>query len=416
MCFPSIEIDQGDVSALRDGESVFILVQPGSFGKQTGLATQILARSAKGVAALGNCVETLSRLSRYLPLNRTANRSKENKLLRRVICGLLILACVSVGGASQTGEPQLAENTLSLDERLGNDDGAALAILFGANMRGILDLCDCSHPRGGLARRVGYVEAFKRKFKETPVIQVEGGFFFSGSLGYAIADLRNEQSARAFSKFPPDVINLGRDDLPYAQKLLARDGLGERVKSLSLIKNIISANGVFGPEVEKPAPYVIKEIGGPRIFGGKKKLKIGFVGLAAPTNPGGGIIDATVTNMFETATKTVLKARKECDVLVLVAHCDLASALRLASENLEVDVVIAADSGGIFNPRRVGNTMVVTAAPGNIHEGDLRLYIDKEGQINYKFRATELDELVPVDPAAAAFVDAARAERDRILR
>jgi 2',3'-cyclic-nucleotide 2'-phosphodiesterase (5'-nucleotidase family) len=264
-----------------------------------------------------------------------------------------------------------------------------------------------------LARRVGYVEAFKKKFKETPVIHVEGGFFFFGGGGYPMADLRNEQAARAFSRFPPDVINLGREDLRYAQRLLARDGFSERVKALPMIKNLISANGVFGPEAVAPAPYMIKEVAGSRIYGGKKKLKIGFIGVAAPTNPGGGVIDATVTNIFETTTRAVLKARKECDVLVIVAHCDLASALRLASENLEADVVIASDSGGIYNPRRIGNTLVVTAAPGNIQESDLRLYFDKDGQISYKFRAIDLDVLVPVDPAAAAFAEAARAERER---
>lgn len=335
--------------------------------------------------------------------------------MRRVLCTVLAFACLSVSGATQTEPPKPGENTLSLDERLGTDDGAALAILFGANMRGNLDLCDCNYPRGGLARRVGYIEAFKRKFKETPVVQVEGGSFFFGGGGYPAADLRNEQAARAFSRFPPDVINLGRDDMPYAQKLLARDGLSERVKMLPMIKNLISANGVFGPEAAPPAPYMIKEVAGPRIYGGKK-LKIGFVGVAAPTNPGGGIIDATVTNLFETTTRAVLKARKECDVLVIVAHCDLASALRLASENLEADVVIAADSGGIYNPRRVGNTLVVSAAPGNIQESDLRLYFDTDGQISYKFRATDLDVLVPVDPAAAAFTEAARAERNSIMR
>lgn len=340
--------------------------------------------------------------------------------MRRVFCTVLAISCLSVCGATQTQPqielPKAGENTLSLDERLGTDDGAALAILFGAGMRGNLDLCDCNYPRGGLARRVGYVEAFKRKFKDTPVVQVEGGSFSFGSGGYPAADLRNEQLVRAFSRFPPDVINLGRDDLPYAQKLLARDGLSERIQRLPMIKNLISANGVFRPEAAPPAPYMIKEVGGPRIYGGKKKLKIGFVGVAAPTNPGGGIIDATVTNMFETTTRAVLKARKECDVLVIVAHCDLASALRLASENLEADVVIAADSGGIYNPRRVGNTMVVCAAPGNIQESDLRLYFDKDGQISYKFRATDLDVLVPVDPAAAAFAEAARAERNGLIR
>lgn len=336
--------------------------------------------------------------------------------MKLVLCAILALACLSISANTQTEPPKPGQNTLSLDERLGTDDGAALAILFGANMHGNLDLCDCNYPRGGLARRVGYVEAFKRKFKDTPVIQVEGGYFFFGSIGYPMADLKNDQVAHALSRFPPEVINLGRDDLSYAQKLLAKEGLSERIKKFPMIKNLISANAVFGTDAEPPLPYTVKEVAGPRIYGGKKSIKIGFIGLAAPTNPGAGVIDATVSNMFQTVTRVVLKARKECDVLVLVAHCDLDSAVRLASENLEVDVVISADSGGIYNPRRIGNTLVVSAAPGNTQESDLRLYIDKQGQITYKFRANDLDTLVPVDPAAAAFADAARAERERILQ
>jgi 2',3'-cyclic-nucleotide 2'-phosphodiesterase (5'-nucleotidase family) len=329
---------------------------------------------------------------------------------------LMIIACWPMYAATQTQAPRPGENTLSLDERLGTDDGAALAILFGAGMRGNIDVCDCNYPRGGLARRLGYVEAFKKKFKETPVILVEGGMFSFGSGGYPVADLRNEQMGRALSRFPHDVINLGRDDMSLAQKLLAREGLSERSQRLPFIKSLVSANGVFGPGSVPPASYLIKEIGGPRIYGGTKKLKIGFVGVAAPTNPGGGIIDATVTNIFEATTRTVLKARKECDVLVVIAHCELETALKLASENLEVDVVIAADSGGIYNPRRVGNTLVVSAAPGNVQQSDLRVYLDKEGQISYKFRATDLDVLVPADPAAAAFAEAARAERNSQMR
>jgi hypothetical protein len=100
-------------------------------------------------------------------------------------------------------------------------------------------------------------------------------------------------------------------------------------------------------------------------------------------------------------------------VLVIVAHCELETGLKLASENLEADVVIASDSGGIYNPRRVGNTLVVTAAPGNIQEGDIRFYFDKDGHVSFKFRATDLDALVPSDPAAAAFVTTARSERGR---
>lgn len=338
------------------------------------------------------------------------------ELLKRTISALLVIGILCVCAATQTAQQKPAENENTFDDRLGADDGAALAILFGAGMRGNLELCDCNVPRGGLARRVGYVEGFKKKFKETPVIQVEAGFFSGGSAGYPGADLSNQHIARAYSRWPIDVINLSRDDLVFARKMLARDGFEARVQSFPMLNNLVSANGVFGNDFVAPAPYVIKEIGGPRIYGGKKKLRVGFVGLAARNNPGGGVIDGTVTDMYQAATRAVIKARKECDVLVVVAHCELEAALQLAAQNLEADVVIAGDSGGFYNPRRAGNAYVVSAAPGNIREGDLRLYIDKDGQISFKFRATDLDALVPSDPAAAAFVETARAERNQLIR
>lgn len=333
---------------------------------------------------------------------------------RTFSAALVIVFMICVCAATHTAQQKAGEHEDTFDERLGPDDGAALAILFGAGMRGNLELCDCNFPRGGLARRVGYVEGFRKKFKDTPVIQVDAGFFTSGSAGYPSADLQNRHVASAFSRWPVDVINLSRDDLPFARSMFAREGLDERVRSFPMLKNIISANAVFGSDTAPPPGYIIKEVSGPRIYDGRKKLRIGFVGLAARNNPGGGLVDATVSEMFQAATGTVIKARKECDVLVIVAHCELDPAMKLAAENLEADVVIAGDSGGIFNPRRSGNAYVVTAAPGNIREGDLRLYIDKDGQISYKFRSNELDAVVPSDPQAVAFVETARYERERL--
>lgn len=114
----------------------------------------------------------------------------------RILCTVLAIVCLSICGLTQTDEQKANWNKTSLDERLGTDDGAALAILFGANMRGNLELCDCNYPRGGLSRRVGYVEAFKKKFKDTPVIQVEGGFFFYGSEGYPTRFAKRTGGAR----------------------------------------------------------------------------------------------------------------------------------------------------------------------------------------------------------------------------
>src|SRR5215470_13610746 len=160
--------------------------------------------------------------------------------------------------ATQTG-PGLAEPP-PLDERLGPDDGAALALLIGGNMRGNMEVCDCTYPRGSLPRRVGYLDAFRKKFKETAVLQVEAGNWTYDSTGYLPSVmLQNEQMMRGMSRWGVDVVNLGRYDVIYAQKLFARDGMAERSADLTAIKNVISANGVFGDGVAQPPPYLIKE-------------------------------------------------------------------------------------------------------------------------------------------------------------
>jgi 2',3'-cyclic-nucleotide 2'-phosphodiesterase (5'-nucleotidase family) len=126
------------------------------------------------------------------------------------------------------------------------------------------------------------------------------------------------------------------------------------------------------------------------------------------------MFDATVTNIFEIGRRAVLEARKQCDVLVIVAHSEFDAALRLARENPEADLVIAGDAETVFNPQRIGKTTVVCAAPGNTQEGDLRLYLGPDGSFSFKFRSTDLDALVPADPAATAYTDAARQEFNRL--
>jgi hypothetical protein len=64
-------------------------------------------------------------------------------LLKRAILVFLAAICLPLcalpqepAGTTATGQ------AASFEERLGEDDGAALAILFGANLRGNLDPCD----------------------------------------------------------------------------------------------------------------------------------------------------------------------------------------------------------------------------------------------------------------------------------
>jgi len=172
-----------------------------------------------------------------------------------------------------------------------------------------------------------------------------------------------------------------------------------------MTNNIISANAVFGADVAAPQPYLIKEVAGPRIKG--RSIRIGFVGLGTPKKGEPGMRDATMRNPFDTVRQIVASVRKECDILVIVAHCELDPAIRLATENPEADIVIAGDAEGLLKPRLVDKTLVVSAAPGNIQQGDLRVYIEKDGRFRFKVLSTDLDQLVPSNPAAQEFSDKA---------
>ena len=52
------------------------------------------------------------------------------------------MASLFVCGPAQTGPTNSATKAETFDEKLGTDDGAALAFLFGANLRGNLFPCD----------------------------------------------------------------------------------------------------------------------------------------------------------------------------------------------------------------------------------------------------------------------------------
>src|SRR5262249_7922179 len=147
----------------------------------------------------------------------------------------------------------------------------------------------------------------------------------------------------------------------------------ERIAKFSMIKNLISANGVFGPGLTAPAPYVIKEIAGPRIQGKKKKIRLGFVGLAQPFVMAESSRDAFVTDMYAAARRFVPQLRSQCDILIIVAHADTESSIRLAKENPEADIVISGNADSIEKSIQVGKTLIVNAAPGDTEQGDLRL-------------------------------------------
>ena len=338
-------------------------------------------------------------------------RSTSNRSVSLFLALSLVLASGFVARAQD--QPLNQAPAADFMDRLGPDDGAVFAILFGGNLRGSLELCDCTQPRGGLSRRVGYIEAFRKRFKDTPVLVVDAGAaLLDASVNNPIVTLQNEHVLKAFSRWPVDIANPSSRDLVYLRQVLARQGVREREASLPVLKNIVSANGVFAADIAAPPAFLIKTVKGPRIKNAKKSLRIGFVGLTKRRRTSEGV-DSTVKDPFTEAGPVVKKLRLQSDLLVIVAHVGIEDAMRLARENLQADIVIAGDAEGYFQPRQVGKVTVVSAAPGNTHQGDLRVYQTGPGKFEFRYSSMQLDSSVPADPAAEAFVEAARMEVQR---
>ncbi len=125
----------------------------------------------------------------------------------------------------------------TLKDRLATDDGYAAVLFYSADIHGNLEVCGCPiHPLGGLARRLGYIDAFRQRSPDAATLMVDAGHIFSDDLadkvdqqGLLRADARvmNDWVVRADEQMNLEVSNLSYRDLPYL-KVLLRPGAENR--------------------------------------------------------------------------------------------------------------------------------------------------------------------------------------------
>jgi Cytochrome c554 and c-prime len=308
----------------------------------------------------------------------------------------------------------------TLDDRLDRDDGYGIVLFYSMGIRGNLEVCGCPiHPLGGVARRMGYINAFRKRSPDATVLQVDAGYIFSDDLNLdgtelrADAKLMNDWIVRANEAMGLDVVNLGFRDLLYAGSLLKSDASLKPEKSSLISANVKAA----GADRVSPAPYVIKIVTGKRL---PQPVRIAFIGLSdvAPDErkdqvaKSGFVIDDPLT----AARAALDEVRDKADVTVIVGYLKLQTVNKLAMRNPDLDLIIAAEERGIvFDPKQVNNTLVVYAAKETKHLGELRFYTDADGVVErFTARYVELDEIIPDDKQMAEMTASARKEIDVI--
>lgn len=180
-----------------------------------------------------------------------------------VFVALIIGGVALIIGKTLTNEPgkvdlngksaniQSAQKAITLTERLGVDDNASIAFMYGADMQGSLEHCGCKvNPQGGLARRAKYVEAFREKYQDNiPSLHVDIGHLFNEEVAFnkpeTLRDdalVMNEWVLKGFSQFKLDAVNFSHRDLLYGKVVLDKEKYDSQVKETPILEEMISAN------------------------------------------------------------------------------------------------------------------------------------------------------------------------------
>ncbi|MEO6724529.1 MAG: multiheme c-type cytochrome [Blastocatellia bacterium] len=306
----------------------------------------------------------------------------------------------------------------TVKDRLGEDDGYGIVVFYSATVHGNLEVCGCPiHPLGGVARRAGYINAFKKRSPDAAVLQVDAGYIFSDDLNATGNGLRedarlmNEWIVRANEAMNLDVVNLGYRDLRYADLLLRPDSKLKAEKSAIISSNVKATDAAH----INPAPYVIKTVTAKRL---SQPVRIAFIGVSevAPEEQQNAIKASgfVINDPFEAVKATLAEVRAQADVTVVVGFLSLPAVNKLARQNDDLDIIINTDERGLVpDPRQINNALVVYAAKETKHLGELRFYTDKDGAVDrFTARYVQLDEVIPDDPQMGAMAKQARQEID----
>lgn len=332
-----------------------------------------------------------------------------------------VMAQKAAPSRSQADRQKLAKKKApsgTIRDRLGADDGYGAVVFFSGDIHGNLEVCGCPiHPLGGVARRMGYINAFRKRSPGAATVLVDTGYIFAEDLNEQKTDLRadarlmNDWIVKTNETMPLSVVNISYRDLRYASELLTDEAKARQEKSQLVSANIKSA----GPGHVNPAPYRIVTATAGRL---KTPVRIAFIGLSdiAPDDykESVAVSGFTIEDPLAAAKAALAEVADKADVNVIVGYLKMTTANRLANQNDDIDVIIASDGRGLVpDPKQVNNALVVFAAKETKHLGELRMYVDSTGVVDrFTARYVELDSVIADDPAMAVMTKQARREID----
>ncbi|MBI3654651.1 MAG: hypothetical protein HY231_26770 [Acidobacteria bacterium] len=269
-----------------------------------------------------------------------------------------------------------------------------------------------------MARRVNYIKAFKAKFGGVPTLLVDSGNLFAEQRtkhGDTRLDgvMKNESLLKAYDQFRVDVANLAASDMDYLAPLLQSSAFAKRSEAQPIFKRLVSANLVAeAPDAVKLPAFLLREV---PLAHSAKAVRVAFVGIADASSP----MMATgvkIADPIETAKRVLPEARRNADVVIVLARVRTDMAARLAKEVPGINVIIAGN-GEMFMPSfKIGDTLITFTPFESRFVGELRFYQAAPGGYTFRDRFISLDEGVSDDPGAVQMTKEAKEAKENAYK
>jgi len=287
----------------------------------------------------------------------------------------------------------------------------AFSLLHSSNRRSSLEPCSCpAHPLGGIDREAKIAKLIAEWGH--PQLKVDAGGYLRVPANEP-SKIGARYLAEALTKMGVDAVNVGAPDLSSGLSFL-------QDLQTSFSVPFVSAN-VRTPTGKLAFPaYRVSKL---KLTNGKK-VGVAMVGVTRPMDgrmPSASPPDYEITDPVAALKETLPKAKKESDLIILLAYYTredvpaLLEKLGEAAKNIPI-VVCGEFSAGkpkdyyMNNAQRVGNTWVLTGGFEGRQIGHAIIEVDDGKLINIAPKLIEIEMFVPQDPEFSPYLNNFRRE------
>lgn len=269
-------------------------------------------------------------------------------------------------------------------------DANQLVVLSTTDVKGKPNVCGCSIPKGGFARRASFADSIRAAYPQVLVVDT-GGFFPdpNDSLQQDVANFMMD----AMQLLKTDAVGIGEKELKFGYSFLkaniARSGLP-----------VVSSNLAFRA-TGKPAltPYIVRKVG---------TTKVGIFSLMSDKMALGPSQDSLkVEEPAGAARRVVAEMRKKgATVVVMLSQMGKVDSEDLVANVPGIDLLVVGHSSSLLmKGRRVKETVVCYGGEQGQFMGRTLLTLDRAGKMtNGECDVFMMGPEVPSDPEMAKLV------------